>query len=67
MYIPTAPKNIRRAVRRGFIAGFRGQPKNTVSRHHYLRWWFYMGWLDGSRLSSYLTVCGARYHLLKTT
>ena len=62
MFIPTAPKFIRNAVRRGVIAGYRGMgPKEARARGH----WFYMGWLDGSRLRG-LTPYGVRRYIIET-
>lgn len=56
-----APRHIRNAVRRGFIAGFRGtvkQPDARLACH-----WFHSGWREGLQAATWATVAGARARL----
>lgn len=63
MYLPEAPKPIRRAVRRGIIAGYRGEDRDAAkARGH----WHYCGWLDGTQLRG-LTPRGLRSRIVNCT
>ena len=65
MNIPAAPKEIRHAVRRGMIAGYRGTVASWREAAK-LGHWFRLGWLEGKRLRG-LTPYGMRCRIVETT